>query len=165
MESWFKVNSRLVVEDPTHWSKSRLGILCELNHEALLVFLFLKVVGNFQTTFRVSWDVLARVAGVTGKDLDVDDILHELETYNLIRMDGQDFTLTDSSAARKVEAAEEANPARTPPKPVTKEEQRAKAFAGLCTQFELDLLGFNDVITIDELRQLEAEHKYVKDDF
>jgi hypothetical protein len=163
-ESWFKMNSRLVVENPANWSRSRLGILGELTHEALLIFLFLKVAGNFQTTFRVSRDVLARVAGVTGNGRDVDDILHELETYNLIHVDGEDFTLTDSSAARKVEAAEEPSPAPTPhtPEPSpTKEELRAKAFAGQFTLDELFNLQWDSVITWGEYDQLEAAHKYV----
>jgi hypothetical protein len=161
-ESWFKINSSLVVENPANWSRSRLGVLSELSHDALLVFLFLKVAGNFQTTFRVSRDVLARVADVTGNGQDVDDILHELETCNLIQVDGEDFTLTDSSAARKAEAAEEPSPARTPPKPrPTKEELHAKAFAGQFTLDELFNLQWDSVITWAEYDQLEAEHKYI----
>jgi hypothetical protein len=166
-ESWFKINSSLVVENPANWSRSRLGVLSELSHEALLVFLFLKVAGNFQTTFRVSRDVLARVADVTGNGRDLDDLLHELETCNLIQVDGEDFTLTDSSAVRKAEADEEPSPAPTPhtPKPrPTKEELRAKAFAGQFTLDELFNLQWDSVITVKEYDQLEEEHKYIGED-
>ena len=165
-ESWFKMNSRLVVENPANWSKSRLGILSELSHEALLVFLFLKVAGNFQTTFRVSRNVLARVVGATGNIRDLDDLLHELKTCNLIKVDGEDFTLTDSSAVRKAEAAEEVTPATayTPEPSPTDEELRAKAFGGLCTRHELSILGFDNILTVDECNQLVEEHKYIDDD-
>jgi predicted phosphodiesterase len=163
MESWFKVGSRLVVEDPANWSKSHLGILSELTHEALMMFLFLKVAGNFRkkTTFRVSRNVLDRVAAFRGNG-DVDNILTELETCNLIKVDDQNFTLTDTTAAAKVEAPRELDePAYTPKPHLTDEEQRAKAFAGLCDFDELIHLGWEDIITEKELNQLQDEHKYI----
>ena len=167
-ESWFKINSRLVVENPANWSKSRLGILSELSHEALLVFLFLKVAGNFQKTFRVSREVLTRVASVTGSGQDVDDILQELETCNLVQVDGQDFILTDSSFERNTEEAKEPTPATdySPELSPADRELRAKAFAGLCDYDELDILHWNHIITDGEMDDLIKEHKYIgKDPF
>ncbi|MCG6535366.1 MAG: hypothetical protein L7F78_11905 [Syntrophales bacterium LBB04] len=166
MESWFKLASRLVVEDPAHWSKSPLGVLSQLTHEALLVFLFLKVAGNFQTTFRVSRVVLSRVGGFTGNGLYLEDILYELETANLIKVDGENFTLTDSTAATKAKTPEEPEvPAYTPALSLTREEKRAKAFAGQCDSEELFNLMFDNVITDAEYKQLEKEHKYIGEKF
>jgi hypothetical protein len=100
MGSSFKVDSRLVVQDPANWWKSSLGVFSELTHEALMVFLFLKVAGNFQMTFRVNQDVLARVAGFTGNGQDVDDILDELRCAISSRFTARIFVLTDSSAVK-----------------------------------------------------------------
>ena len=74
-------------------------------------------------------------------------------------------TLTDSNAARKVEAPEETEePASTPKPRFTVEEKLTKAFAGLCGYRELLNLACNDVITMKEIEQLCAEHKYIGED-
>jgi len=164
MGSWFKVDVRLVVQNPADWSKSPLGVFSELTHEALMVFLFLKVAGNFQMTFRVNRDVLARIAGFTGNGQDVDDILDELEMRNLIQVHGQDFfLLTDNSAVRKAEIPRMPSVTITSiPEPfLTVEQQRDKAFAGLRDLDELGDLCWNNILTPDEYKRLRDECKYL----
>ena len=86
---------------------------------------------------------------------------------NLIEFDGQNFTLTDSTAATKAVVQEEPieTPTYTPEPRLTLEERRAKAFAGQYSFDDLFRLSFDGDITDAEFKQLQDEHKYIGEKF